>query len=406
MSRKLANRKFEWIQTLLLISGAALIGSGCSPGSGAGLDISGRPLAEGGDVPLAPTLAAIQANVFDPYCIVCHSGANAPLGLRLDAASSYTGLVSMRSRQDGSLFRVEPGEPDRSYLVRKLEGTASTGGQMPLDSPPLPQSTINFVRQWIVDGALSEEPDEGLLVVATLSPAPDDMLGSLPDEITAGFDRDIDASTVNDQTFLLTRSGGDDIFGNGNDVSVVPVSAALSPVNPRLAVMDLKGVTPVEDRYRVTLRGSGANVILDIGGAALDGEFAGVFPSGDGAEGGDFLAEFEVRGLQPTLDSIQANVFALSCAFAGCHSGPTGPNLPAGMDLTSADASFANLVNIASLQVAGLNRVSPTDASASYLVQKLEGTAAAGNRMPWGGPYLDQETIDIIRLWIDNGALR
>ena len=64
--------------------------AGCTAGSGEGLDISGRPISEGGDVPLAPTLASVQANVFNPSCIVCHSGANAPQGLRLDAANSFT----------------------------------------------------------------------------------------------------------------------------------------------------------------------------------------------------------------------------------------------------------------------------------------------------------------------------
>ena len=80
--------------------------------------------------------------------------------------------------------------------------------------------------------------------------------------------------------------------------------------------------------------------------------------------------------------------------------------LPVGLDLSSADASFANLVNVASLQVQSLNRVTPGDADQSYLVQKLEGTAASGTRMPQGGPFLDQASMDVIRQWIDGGALR
>ena len=98
---------------------------GCSAGSGDGLNISGRPLSEAGDLPLAPTLESVQANVFDPSCIVCHSGANAPQGLRLDTANSFTSLVGISSREDGSVLRVAPGAPDNSYLIHKLEGTAS-----------------------------------------------------------------------------------------------------------------------------------------------------------------------------------------------------------------------------------------------------------------------------------------
>ncbi len=391
---------------LLLFSLLSSVIVGCTAGSGEGLDISGRPLGEGGDVPLAPTLASVQANVFNPSCIVCHAGASAPQGLRLDAANSFTNLVGVASRQNSSFLRVAPGDPALSYLIQKLEGTASGGEQMPLGGPQIPQSTIDFVRQWISDGALPDSggPPNTPPVVASLIPDPDSILASLPPDITAGFDQDIDASTINDMTFTLIRSGGDGSFGDGNEEVIVPASVALSGMNPRLAVMDLTGVSAIEDRYQVTLHGSGANMVLGIGGTALDGEYAGSFPSGDGNEGGDFIVEFEVQGIQPSLASIQNNIFTPTCSVPGCHSGPPGPNLPAGMDLSSAAASFSSLINIASFQEPTIFRVAVGDADNSYLIHKLEGTSAQGSRMPQGGPFLDQATIDVIRLWIDIGA--
>jgi hypothetical protein len=39
-------------------------------------------------------------------------------------------------------------------------------------------------------------------------------------------------------------------------------------------------------------------------------------------------------------------------------------------------------------------------------VQKLEGHAAVGARMPLGGPYLDANSMTLIRQWINNGALK
>jgi len=382
--------------------------AGCTAGSGEGLDVSGRPLSEGGNVPLAPTLASVQANVFNPSCIVCHSGANAPQGLRLDAANSFTNLVGVGSRQDSSFLKVAPGQPDQSYLIQKLEGTASTGEQMPLGGPPIPQSTINFVRQWITDGALPDSGGPPITppVVVSLTPAPDSVLGSFPADITAGFDQDIDASTINDMTFTLVRSGGDNTFSDGNEESIVPALLTLSAVNPRLAVMDLSGVSAVEDLYQVTLFGSGPNMILGMNGVALDGEYSGSFPSGDGTEGGDFVVEFEVQGIQPSLASIQGNIFGPTCSVAGCHSGPSGPNLPTGMDLSSENASFSSLINIASFEEPTIFRVAVGDADNSYLIDKLEGTSVQGSRMPLGGPFLDQATIDVVRLWIDSGAPR
>jgi hypothetical protein len=382
----------------------------CAPGSGEGLNVSGRPLSEGGDLPLAPTLESIQVNVFDAACIVCHAGAAAPLGLRLDTDSSFVNLVGVSSSQVGSLLRVDPGDPDRSYLVRKLEGTAAEGELMPLGGPPLPQATIDFVRQWITDGALpdSQSPPGQSPVVISMSPAPESMGPDFPTEITIGFDRDIDSSTVNALTFTLLRSGGDGIFGDAADVDVALTSVGLSPANPRLVVMDLSGVTQIDDRYRVTAEGSGPNQVLSVGGVALDGEFTGMFPSGDGNEGGDFVAEFTIAGLQPSLESIQANVLTPNCATAGCHTGPMGGGLPAGMDLSTSDGSFASLVNVVSIRGAPTPRVVPMDADGSFLIHKLEGTQGAGQggQMPAAAPPLDQATIDVIRVWIDNGAER
>ena len=58
-----------------------------------------------------------------------------------------------------------------------------------------------------------------------------------------------------------------------------------------------------------------------------------------------------------------------------------------------------------SLQVPSLNRVTPGNPNDSYLIRKLEGGPNIINaRMPFGGPFLDQTTIDSIRQWITNGA--
>jgi hypothetical protein len=74
------------------------------------------------------------------------------------------------------------------------------------------------------------------------------------------------------------------------------------------------------------------------------------------------------------------------------------------MNLTSTANSYAALVNVASLQVA-LDRVEPGNPDDSYLIRKLEGgPGITGVRMPQGGPFLDQATIDTIRQWIADGA--
>jgi hypothetical protein len=137
-----------------LICLAATAASGCG-GSGEGLDTNGRPIGEGGagDGALAPTLASIQQNVFTPVCTACHAGGGAAQGLRLDAGNSAASLLGVPSNEVPSMLRVAPGNPDASYLVQKLEGTAAVGARMPLGGPFLDPQTIGVIREWISQGA-------------------------------------------------------------------------------------------------------------------------------------------------------------------------------------------------------------------------------------------------------------
>jgi hypothetical protein len=298
---------------------------------------------------------------------------------------------------------VAPGNPSGSYLIQKLEGTAAVGARMPLNAAPLAQADINVIRQWITDGAQAAPapPPTNPIRVTSLSPLPSTTVTAVPTSITAMFDRELDASTVNATTFVVDRSGNDGSFNEGNEVAITAVSVTVPSANTSTAVLDMTGAPAVEDTYRVRLFGAAAANIQDLSANPLDGEFNGAFPSGDGAAGGDFVATFIVSATEATLASIQANVFTPRCA--GCHDGD-GSTLPGVLDLTSESASRASLVGIASIQVPSLQRVLPGDPANSYLVQKVEGTAAGGGRMPLGQTPLNQTTIDAIRQWITNGA--
>ena len=238
--------------------------------------------------PLAPNFDSIQANVFDQYCEHCHSGANAPVGLRLDAANSYASLVGVASVERPNLMRVAPGDANNSYIIQKLEGTAGIGERMPAGLPALPQADINIIRQWIGDGAQPVSSSPGPIRVTSLSPAPSSIELALPASITVGFDRELNAPSVTTATFTLRRGGADGMLSTADDVEITPRSVTVPSANPRSAIMDLTGVPSVLDRYAVTLVGTPSAAILDLGGNALDGQ-------GDGVAGGDFTATFSVE---------------------------------------------------------------------------------------------------------------
>ena len=389
-------------QNILIFFIVSLLLTACTGGDGSGLPPRLPPGAFG------PNFSEIQANVFAPNCATsgCHLGAGAPQGLRLDDANSYGLLVDVASSEVSSTLRVAPGDPDNSYLVQKLEGTASVGAQMPLNAPPVEQASIDVIRQWIADGAIDDRvPSSNPIKVTSLSPVPGTVLNVAPGSILAMFDRELDVSTVNEMTFVVDASGGDTSFDDGNETTITATNITTTPTS---ATFELSGLALANDTYRVRLFGSGASIVMDLDANALDGEFSGSFPSGDDIAGGDFEATFtlDVPVSAATLDALQASVFTPTCAVSGCHTGPAGGNLPAGMGLSTADASFTNLVGVTSLQQATLLRVAAGDPDNSYLVQKLEGTAASGARMPLGGGALDQALVNDIRQWIADGANR
>jgi hypothetical protein len=102
-----------------------------------------------------------------------------------------------------------------------------------------------------------------------------------------------------------------------------------------------------------------------------------------------------------TLAQLQNDIFTPRCAT--CHTG-AGGSLPGVMNLTSATESFNALVNVTSIQEPTFKRVLPGNPTDSYIIHKLEGTQEVGDRMPQGGPFLDQATIDEVKAWIQAGA--
>lgn len=107
---------------------------------------------------LEPTFDSIQANLFTPSCALssCHGQAmQATLDLR--AGNSYANLVNFPSAEFPVWDRIEPYDPDQSYLICKLEACPSIlGQQMPLIGGPLDQSVIDVIRQWVLDGAAED----------------------------------------------------------------------------------------------------------------------------------------------------------------------------------------------------------------------------------------------------------
>ena len=111
-------------------------------------------------------------------------------------------------------------------------------------------------------------------------------------------------------------------------------------------------------------------------------------------------ATITITVTDPVSFSAQVQpIFTASCVNAGCHPGGGAPfPLQAGV-------SYANLVGVTATNgpCAGDKRVLPFNADASALVKRLEGTC--GFQMPFGGTPLPTNQIQLIRDWINQGAV-
>jgi hypothetical protein len=128
------------------------------------------------------------------------------------------------------------------------------------------------------------------------------------------------------------------------------------------------------------------------------------------------IAGPDTPNLTPAFSAIQRDIFDAPDASGrractSCHT--TVNRVPAGVPagrllLTgSSDEVYDRLVGRNANFKPGAIYVVPGDPDNSYVVQKIEGAPGiAGVRMPFGGPYLHEGQIQIIRRWIEIGAPR
>ncbi len=109
------------------------------------------------DGPLAPPPDTVSfvtdiQPIFDLHCVGCH-GLDGFAGLDLRSGFSHANLVGVTATEI-DMPRVDPGEPQTSWLYLKLTGAQTVGDPMPAGGFPLPEATVDLVEQWITEGAL------------------------------------------------------------------------------------------------------------------------------------------------------------------------------------------------------------------------------------------------------------
>lgn len=143
-------RRAAVVLALAALLCVAATAAGCGGGSG-GPEATMQPL---GNV----TTLDVQQQVFTPRCALsgCHVGTGAPFGLDLSSVSSSSAnLVGVASAEMPSLSRIEPYDPDASYLFMKVtDDPAIQGDRMPQIGSPLNAADLALIQAWIDQGAM------------------------------------------------------------------------------------------------------------------------------------------------------------------------------------------------------------------------------------------------------------
>lgn len=412
-----------------------VIGSGCSS--------SEPPSTSASDQ--ACDLAALQANVLTPKCASagCHDASATAAGdLDLASAGLAARTVGKPATGCGAQVLVKPGDPDGSYLLRKVVDTRpACGSAMPLGGPSLAASEIACLRSWIEtlppsDGGVDAGPD------ATVS-CPTDRIacgdtcvdpqtdpkhcGTCSKACAAG---QVCAAAACTCTTGLTACGA------------ACVDTASDPKNCGACGTDCGAMVCASGKCTGTCPGTTTNCA----GACVDTKTSAIHcgacgkacPAGTTCVGGACAcpsgktlcgdtcvdAQTDVAncggcgkacgagqsctagacGCGPSVSfavDVQP-IFTTSCTSGGCHG--SGPK-PAGDLSLVAGKSHAELVNVASGSCSGKVLVKPGAVDQSYLVNKLTGVGmCSGSRMPKADGALPVTQLDAIRAWICSGA--
>ena len=320
-----------------------------------------------------PELASIQQTVFASGCALagCH-GAMAPAAA-LDLASlaaSQASLLGVSAALCDGTVRVVPGSARESLLYLKLSGEvpADCGEPMPVGGM-LDAAALACVKSWI-DG----------LDPMTTPPVTD------PACETCGTGACVDTAS------------------NARHCGACGVACPAGAGCEQGACRCSGNAILCDGQCSTTCNCAGEIC----SGACVDTQADARHCGGCGVvcAAGQRCEAGACKCAQPGVSFAKdvAPILASGCAQNGCH-GKTAPK--EGLALTS-DRAFDALVSVNAAQCNdGRKRVTPGNAGASYLIDKLLGVdMCKGSQMPKAGQSLPPSQLETISAWVCNGALK
>ncbi len=251
----------------------------------------------------SPCPAAPGATFDNEWIAVLPTAANAIPGPASNAATFDYAPITGERDQLGQLRQDDPNVPNVGFGSRPFFDIGAF--EFVQYFPPQVEafSSTTNVQATLADGTTKDIYSVGGISGVNQQPQ------SIADQVQRGSSIPPRSPP---QSVVLVGSGGDGIFGNGNDVTF-SLAGRLSYANTAsgsILTINMAGLNLPTDEYELILDGTGSNVIKNLQGNALDGENTpndnpnGVqqaLPSGTGTPGSNFYLQFTIDMHAPSL---------------------------------------------------------------------------------------------------------
>lgn len=108
-------------------------------------------IAGGLDTIAQSMVPANVSEVFTASCVRCHGERRASSGLNLTPETIMSLAVGAPSTEHPDLMIIDPGHPDRSYLVMKITGAEGIAGSRMPPGAQLSEADVAVIVQWITN---------------------------------------------------------------------------------------------------------------------------------------------------------------------------------------------------------------------------------------------------------------
>jgi hypothetical protein len=377
--------------------------------------------------PIPDNLAEIITNTCSGG--FCHLSGQSSGGLNFGATEECDPLITAQNLvgvtdSSGNNPRVQPGDPDSSLLIWRLEASNNTS-YMPLGKPPLSDDKVQAFKDWIsgldpnigppadtVDPPKDGDDDDSLKPPPGVEPVPENVAEIFTNNCAtsgchSGGAPPIGLSLEADKA----AQGLVNVASPSGKIRVIPGDPDNSFLIWRLEASNGTQVMPpfysefepleVEDIQ--TIR----DWITNLDGTVVPPSEDVVDPPADTTSPPEDTAT-PPPACVPANDNYTVSfsdivtVVKNSCVGSYCHGGGAGA-FKLGADTVENDL-IKNAVGVKSFNEPAFLRIAAGDPDNSYILLKLKGTHTTGGQMPQGGPYFDAPALKKFSDWIADCA--